>query len=95
MKYGFLFLLLAIGIASTAVRVGPWGWLLLYPAFSFGVAAAAYLFSKPGIFGKSLDGHRSRMGTLFLLPYLLYVSAVWHLVRLLSKEPKTKHRCTF
>ncbi len=49
MKYGFLFLLLAIGIASTAVRVGPWGWLLLYPAFSFGVVAAAYLLSIPGV----------------------------------------------
>ena len=88
MKYGFLFLLLAIGIGVAADRGGPWAWLLFYPAFSFGVVAAAYLFSAPGVFGKRFDGRRSRLGTLLVLPYVLYVSAVWHVVRLLSREPK-------
>lgn len=89
MKYGFLFLLLAIAIGMAAFRGGPWAWLLFYPAFSFGVVAAAYLFSAPGVFGKRFDGRRSRLGTLLVLPYILYVSAVWHIVRLLSREPKT------
>ena len=89
MKYGFLFLLLAIAIGVTAFRGGPWAWLLFYPAFSFGVVAAAYLFSAPGVFGKRFDGRRSRLGTLLVLPYVLYVSAVWHVVRLLSREPKS------
>ncbi|TWT80562.1 hypothetical protein CA13_20070 [Planctomycetes bacterium CA13] len=88
MKYGFLFLLLAIAIGVAAVRGGPWAWLLFYPAFSFGVVAAAYCFSAPGVFGKRFDGRRSRLGTLLVLPYVLYVSAVWHVVRLLSREPK-------
>ncbi len=88
MKYGFLFLMLAIAIGVAAIRGGPWAWLLFYPAFSFGVVAAAYFFSSPGVFGKRFDGRRSRMGTLLVLPYVLYVSAVWNLVRLLSREPK-------
>jgi hypothetical protein len=40
------------------------------------------------VFGKQFDGGRSRLGTLLVLPYALYVAAVWHLVRLLSREPK-------
>ncbi len=89
MKYGFLFLLLAIAIGVAGFRGGPWAWLLFYPAFSFGVVAAAYLFSAPGVFGKRFDGRRSRLGALLVMPYVLYVSAVWHVVRLLSWEPKT------
>ncbi|SMP60247.1 Dual specificity phosphatase, catalytic domain [Neorhodopirellula lusitana] len=88
MKYGFIFLLLALAISVAAARGGPWGWLLIYPAFSFGVVSAAYLFSAPGVFGKRFDGGRSRLGTLLLLPYVLYLAAVWHVVRLLSREPK-------
>ncbi|WP_372726121.1 tyrosine-protein phosphatase [Novipirellula sp.] len=88
MKYGFLFLLLAVALSITAARVGPWAWLLFYPAFSFGVVAAAYLHSAPGVFGKRFDGGRSRLGTLLVFPYVVYVAAVWHLVRLLSREPK-------
>ena len=88
MKYGFLFLLLALAMSVAAARGGPWAWLLFYPAFSFGVVSAAYLSSSPGVFGKRFDGGRSRIGTLLVLPYVLYVAAVWHLVRLLSREPK-------
>lgn len=89
MKYGFLFLLLALAMSVAATRGGPWAWLLFYPAFSFGVVSAAYLFSAPGVFGKRFDGGRSRLGTLLVLPYVLYVAAVWHVVRLLSREPKS------
>ncbi|MGB7327629.1 MAG: tyrosine-protein phosphatase [Rubripirellula sp.] len=89
MKFGFLFMLLAIAIGVAGFRGGPWAWLLFYPAFSFGVVAAAYLFSAPGVFGKRFDGHRSRLGTLLVVPYVLYVSAVWHVVRWFSREPTT------
>lgn len=88
MRYGFLFLLLALAMLVAAVRGGAWAWLLFYPAFSFGVVSAAYLFSAPGVFGKRFDGRRSKLGTLLVLPYVLYATAVWHLIRLLSREPK-------
>lgn len=88
MKYGLLFLFLAIAIAIAAARGGHWAWLLFYPAFSFGAIAVAYLFSAPGVFGKRMDGKRSWLGTLLVLPYVIYVSAVWHLLRLISREPK-------
>ena len=87
MKYGILFLLLAVAVSVVAVSGGPWSWLLVYPAFSFGVVAAAYLFSAPGVFGKLADGRRSRLGTLLTFPYTFYGLAVWHGVRLLSREP--------
>ena len=89
MKYGFVFLLLALAMSVAAARGGPWGWLLFYPAFSFGVVSAAYLFAAPGVFGKRFDGGRSKLGTLLVLPYVLYVASVWHVVRLLSREPKS------
>ncbi len=88
MRYGFFFLLLAIAITFAAARGGHWAWLLFYPAFSFGAVAAAYFFSAPAVFGKRIDGSRSKLGTLLVLPYLAYVSVVWHLIRLLSREPK-------
>lgn len=89
MKYGFLFLLLSISLGTAAVRGGVWTWVLFYPAFSFGVVAMAYLWSAPGLFGKRMDGQRSVLGTVLVLPYVMYASAVWHVARLLSREPKS------
>lgn len=91
MKYGFLFLLLAIVLGGAAVRGGPWTWILFYPAFSFVVVASAYVCSAPVLFGKRLDGRRSATGTLLLMPYLVYVAAVWNIIRLLSREPKIRN----
>lgn len=88
MKYGSLFLMLAIAIAIAAARGGYWSWLLFYPAFSFGAVATAYFFSAPGVFGKRFDGKRSKLGTLLVLPYVIYVSTVWHVLRVISREPK-------
>lgn len=76
MKHGFLFLLIAIAISASAVRGGPWVWLLFYPTFSFGVVAAAYLLSAPSVSGKRFDGRRSRLETLLVFSYVLYVSVV-------------------
>ncbi|TWU62021.1 tyrosine-protein phosphatase [Crateriforma conspicua] len=88
MKYGLLFSFLAIAIAGVAVRTGSWSWLLLHPAFSFGLVGASYLLSKPEIFGKQPDGSRSTLALLLLLPYLAYVAIVWYVVRLVSRESK-------
>lgn len=88
MKYGLLLSFLAIAIAGVAVRTGSWSWMLLYPAFSFGMVGASYLLSKPEIFGKQPDGSRSTLALLLLLPYLAYVAIVWHVVRLVSRESK-------
>ncbi|QDV86042.1 hypothetical protein TBK1r_50590 [Stieleria magnilauensis] len=59
MKYSLLFSLLAVAIAGFAIRTGSWSWILLYPAFSFGMVGASYLLSMPGIFGKQPNGSRS------------------------------------
>ena len=76
------FALQAIGV------VAWWLWILLYPAFSFGLVEASYLLSKPEIFGKQPEGSRSTLALLLLLPYLAYVAIVWHVVRLVSRESK-------
>lgn len=88
MKYGLLFSFLAIAIAGVSLRTGSWSWLLLYPAFSFGLVGASYLLSKPEIFGKQPEGSRSTLALLLLLPYLAYVALVWCVVRLVSRESK-------
>lgn len=88
MRNGFFFPLLAITIAVAAARGGHWAWLLFYPTFSFGAVAAAYFFAAPGVFGKRFDGKRSKLGTLLVLPDVIYLSTVWHVLRVISREPK-------
>ncbi len=87
LKYGFLFLLLSIAIAVGASQHGPWSWLLFYPAFSFGAVASTYFLGNPAVFGKRYDGRRSVLGRLLVLPYVMYGNAIWHVVRLVSREP--------
>ena len=55
-----------IGLVSPA----PWSWLLGWTAFSCFLAAAAYLWNRPGFFSKQ-DGSLTWWRILPLLPYLL------------------------
>jgi len=66
---------------------GGWFFLLLWPAISFGLVASAYLGLGPRVFGKRPDGTLSVISIATLLPYFLYLWAVWHVVRLASREP--------
>lgn len=87
MKYGILFSLVSILLFIYAVASGRWSLLLLWPSLSFGVVSAAYLCLGHRIFGKRPDGSMSFTSVTLLLPYLLFVWAVWHILRFVSREP--------
>ncbi len=44
---------IAVGLVAAGLRSGGAGLLLLWPALSFAIVAAAYLRPSPGVFGKT------------------------------------------
>jgi protein-tyrosine phosphatase len=86
MPYAIVFGLLAGYLAFLAVVLGAWGWLLLWPAVSSALLAAAYAGLGPRIFGKRSDGRLSGPAIAVLLPVLLLLWGLWHLSRLVSRE---------
>ena len=87
MKYGVLFSTLSLLLAFYAFTTGGWFLLLVWPAISFGVIGLAYLTLGHRVFGKLPDGSMAFASVAILLPYLLYLWAVWHIIRLVSREP--------
>lgn len=87
MKYGVLFSTLSLLLAFYAFASGGWLFLLAWPATSFGVIGLAYLALGYRVFGKRPDGSMTFASVAILLPYLLYLWGVWHIVRLVSREP--------
>ena len=87
MKYGVLFSLLSFLLACYSVTSGGWFLLMLWPVFSVGIVGLAYLTLGHRVFGKCPDGSLHCASVVILLPYLLYVWGVWHLIRIVSREP--------
>lgn len=87
LKYIVAFGVFAAYFVVAGVVLGGWFWLLLWPAVSFALVSAAYLGLGPCVFGKGTDGRMARWATVPLLPFLLLTWTVWHLGRLLLKEP--------
>ncbi len=87
MKYGVLFSTLSLLLAFYAFTYGGWFVLLAWPAISFGCIGLAYLTLGHRVFGKRSDGSMAFASIAILLPYLLYLWAVWHIIRLISREP--------
>ncbi len=87
MRYAFVFGLLSAYLFAAACLLGGWGWLLAWPAASFLLVGAAYLGLGPRVFGKRADGRRAWWAVALLLPYLLLTGILWHLLRLVSREP--------
>ena len=87
MKYGVLFSALSLLLAFYAFTSGGWFLLLAWPAISFGVIGLAYLTLGHRVFGKRSDGSMAFASVAILLPYLLYLWGVWHIIRLVSREP--------
>jgi hypothetical protein len=85
-RYGVLFLLFGALLAYEAISPYGWHWVLLWPALSFCLVAAAYLGLGPCLFGKREDGSLAWYSVLPLLPYFLYTWGLWHLLRLFRNE---------
>jgi protein-tyrosine phosphatase len=85
-KYGILFLIVSGVFAYYGYLIGGWGWLLWWPALSFLIVACGYLGLGAKIFGKRTNGTIAWYVFPYLLPYLLYTWAIWHLSRILRRE---------
>jgi protein-tyrosine phosphatase len=87
MKYTVVFAAFSAYLIVLAAYLGGLAWLLLWPALSFLLIAAAYAGLGPGVCGKRPDGGLAWWAVLLLFHYLLLTWGVWHLQRLLSREP--------
>jgi protein-tyrosine phosphatase len=87
MKYALVFGLFGVYLAVLGVLLGGAGWLLLWPALAFGLVGAGFAGLGPRVFGKRANGRLAAWAVLLLLPYLALTWVVWHLLRLLSREP--------
>jgi protein-tyrosine phosphatase len=69
MWYGFAFFIFGVVLTAQALRLGGWWLLLLWPATSFFVVAAAYVLARPRILGKRADGRLSPPVLVALAPF--------------------------
>lgn len=77
MRFGAIWIGLAIALIYLGSVLGDPGWLLIWPAASLGVVGVAYLIGWSGAFGKRSDGRISPVARLFHFPYLAITNAVW------------------
>jgi protein-tyrosine phosphatase len=85
--YALIFLLLTACLVFQAILLRGAGWLLLWPALSFMLLAAAYGGLGTSVLGKRPDGRMAWWGLLLFLPYLFLTWVVWHLLRVFSRAP--------
>lgn len=87
-SHGITWIVLAIllGILATNLPTVVMA-ALLWTAASFAAVGLAYLCNSCRIFGKRHDGTLAPANVVALAPFLLFTGSVWHLARLLSREP--------
>ena len=87
MTYAALFVVVAALLFYAALTLDGAGLMLLWPALSFALVAAAYMGLGTRIFGKRRDGTLGWEFIVALFPYLLFTWTVWHLARWMRREP--------
>ena len=87
-SHGITWVLLGTLLAALATSLPPLAMAaLLWTAASFAAVGLAYLFDHRGAFGKRSNGTLATPHVIILAPFLLFTWSVWHLARLLSREP--------
>lgn len=82
-------LLTLLGIVVIAFGILKGGWFLLaaWLGLDFLVLGIAHYRNYHAVFGKRANGTLPAWSALIFLPLLIYISLVWHLMRLASREP--------
>ncbi|HUA66680.1 MAG TPA: hypothetical protein VME24_12590 [Alphaproteobacteria bacterium] len=82
-------LLILLGLVLIAIGIFERGWLLLamWLGADFLALGIAHARCFHRVLGKRADGSLPYWSWLVFLPYLLYMGAVWHILRLASREP--------
>ncbi|MFO0761295.1 MAG: dual specificity protein phosphatase family protein [Byssovorax sp.] len=86
MRYGLLFLILALSLGGLGVVSGGGALGALWPALSVLVVALAYLGKRPGWIGKRADGTLALWSYPLLGPYLFFAWLIVLAGRLLGRE---------
>lgn len=86
-RYSVLFAVVAALMCVPAVTHRGWYLLSLWPAVAFAGLSVAYFTGNVRIFGKRPDGTLMPLHTIVLLPVIVLLLMVFHLARVLSREP--------
>jgi protein-tyrosine phosphatase len=87
MSYKHLLTLLGIILIVLGVMEGGWLLIAVWLGCNFLLLGFAHGYGAHRIFGKRADGALPLWSWLVFLPLLIYTTAVWHLIRLFSREP--------
>jgi hypothetical protein len=86
LAFAIVLALLALEFAAAAFALGGFALVLLWPAFALFTVAVAYAIDRPSLFGR--DGPTFRLcPRLILAPYLAFAAALWHILRLIERQP--------
>jgi protein-tyrosine phosphatase len=82
-------LLTFLGVVLVVLGLVERGWFLasVWLGCDFLVLGVAHGRGSHRVFGKGADGTLPLWSWLVFLPLLIYTTLVWHLIRLLSREP--------
>ncbi|MCW1885693.1 protein-tyrosine phosphatase family protein [Luteolibacter flavescens] len=87
MKYAITFGFMSAAMAAAAFVYPSVGALLAWTSISFAGVSIAYAGAGARALGKGRDGRISSLHRIVLLPYLAFSWTVWHLCRILGREP--------
>lgn len=88
MRFGFLNVIVGVALITQAFSLGKIGYLLFWLGTNFLLLGTAYFRRNPFIFGKRADGSISALRSIAFFPLHLYSHLFWHLINILSREPK-------
>lgn len=71
---------------AAAVLVPGWGWLAVWPAFSFWVAAGAYLREGHRVFRKGPTGRHALWALPWAWPFCTATTLAWHVRRRFDRD---------
>lgn len=86
MRYTLLFAVLGLVLCLLALSRGGWSYLFIWPALDFLILAIGYGGAGYRVFGKSPDGSIPMWAKFVHMPFLVYTTAIWHAIQIISKE---------
>jgi protein-tyrosine phosphatase len=87
MSYRHLLILLGTVLIALGIAEGGWFFIIVWLGCDFPVPGIAHGRGSHRVFGKRTDGTLPVWSWLGFLPLLIYTTAVWHLIRVFSREP--------
>ena len=87
MSYRRLLTLLGVVLIVFGLVKSGWFLIAVWLGFDFLVVGVAHGRGWHGVFGKRPDGTLPLWSWLLFFPLLIYTTAVWHVMRLASREP--------